>query len=65
MKVFKIGIVTPGLIDGHLIISLDQKWINVFGEIPKFTAIIDDKGRLILQSQSFSRKADFANEFRK
>ena len=34
--------------DGHLIISLDEKWIEVCKGIPTFTVQIDKEGRLNL-----------------
>lgn len=40
--------VTPYLLENYLIISFDHKWIEVCNGIPKFTALIDDEGRLVL-----------------
>jgi len=48
MKKGNIAQITPFLLDGHLIISFDQKWIEVCNGIPKFTVMIDNLGRLIL-----------------
>lgn len=41
--------VKPYLFEDFLIISLDRQWIDVHGgEIPTFTAVIDEEGRLNL-----------------
>lgn len=45
----KIGEVIPYLMDSHLLIALDAKWIDVFGHIPKFEVEIS-KGRLVISS---------------
>jgi len=47
----ELGTVQANLFDEFLIVSLDKKWINLFGGLPVFRIIIDDKGRLCLQSQ--------------
>lgn len=47
----EVGTVQANLFDDYLIVGLDKKWINVFGGLPVFRIIIDDKGRLCLQSQ--------------
>lgn len=39
--------VRPLLWENHLLLSLDSKWIDVFGFIPSFNVIIE-KGKLIL-----------------
>ena len=41
-----LGTYEPFLFENSIIISLDKKWIEVFGEIPKFEIKIDKKGRL-------------------
>jgi len=38
------------LFEGYLILSLDKKWLGVFGEIPTFEASLDDNGKLHLTS---------------
>ena len=38
------------LFDDYLILGLNKKWIEVFGEIPKFNAMLDKNGKLILKS---------------
>jgi len=43
--------ITPYLFEGYLIISLDHKWINIFGKIPTFVVQLDDDGRLHLVSK--------------
>lgn len=48
MKSQQIAQVNPFLMNDHLIISLDQRWIKVFGKIPTFSASIDREGRLNL-----------------
>ncbi|GEM_PF-1979097 len=45
-----LGIYDSFLFDEHILISLDKKWIEVFGEIPKFEVKIDSKGKLHLVS---------------
>ncbi len=47
----ELGTVQANLFDDYVIVSLDKKWINLFGGLPIFRIIIDDKGRLCLQSQ--------------
>ncbi len=47
----ELGTVQPSLYNDYLILSLDSKWIKLFGGLPVFRIIIDDKGRLCLQSQ--------------
>ena len=47
----ELGTVQASLFDEFLIVSLDKKWINIFGRLPVFRVIIDDQGRLCLQSQ--------------
>lgn len=41
-----LGTFDSFMYEGHVLISLDKKWIEVFGEIPKFEAKIDNKGKL-------------------
>lgn len=48
MKSQQIAQVSPFLMNDHLIISLDQEWIKVFGKIPIFVASIDKDGKLNL-----------------
>ena len=46
----KIGEVKPLLFDGYLVLSLNKKWLDVFGEMPTFEASLDDDGKLHLTS---------------
>lgn len=38
------------LFDDYLLLGLNKKWIEVFGEMPKFNAMLDKNGKLILKS---------------
>lgn len=38
------------LFDQYLILGLSKKWTEVFNEIPKFDAMLDKHGRLVLKS---------------
>ncbi len=38
------------LFDEFLVLGLDKKWLEIFGELPSFESMIDDSGRLILKS---------------
>lgn len=40
----------------HLVLSLTKDWINIFGKLPTFTVFLDNKKRLILQSEPCSIK---------
>ena len=46
----KIGEAKTMLFEGYLILSLDKKWLDVFGELPTFEASLDDNGKLHLTS---------------
>ena len=46
----KIGETKPMLFEDYLILSLDKKWLDVFGEMPTFEASLDDNGKLHLTS---------------
>lgn len=46
----KIGEAKTMLFEGYLILSLDKKWLDVFGEEPTFEASLDDNGKLHLVS---------------
>lgn len=46
----KLGEFDSFLFENHIIISLDKKWLEAFGELPKFEAVIDDKGKLHIKS---------------
>lgn len=48
----KIGEYKPFLFENYLVLSLDKKWIEVFGEIPRFEAAIDSKGKLHIKSMT-------------
>jgi len=41
-----LGTYDSFLFEEHILISLDKKWIEIFGEIPKFEVKIDKKGKL-------------------
>ena len=43
-------IVSMFLFDDYLILGLKKQWINIFSELPKFDAMIDKNGKLILKS---------------
>lgn len=45
-----LGTYEPFLFEEHILISLDKKWIEVFGELPKFEVKIDKKGKLCITS---------------
>ena len=47
----ELGQVSSYLFDDHIIVSFDKEWINLFGGLPVFRIIIDDEGKLCLQSQ--------------
>lgn len=47
----ELGKVQSYLFDEYVIVSFDKKWINLFGGLPVFKIIIDDEGRICLQSQ--------------
>lgn len=38
------------LFDEYLVLGLDKKWLDIFGEPPKFESMIDKNGKLILKS---------------
>lgn len=46
----KICETKPLLFEGYLILALDKKWFDVFGEMPTFEASLDDDGKLHLIS---------------
>lgn len=50
MKSKQIAQVLPHLVEGYLIIALEQKWLEVFNEIPPFNVTIDENNRLNLCS---------------
>jgi len=58
MKPKQISQVTPYLMDGHLIISLDRKWLDVCKGIPTFAAVIDKEGRLNLLGPTVLKKEE-------
>jgi len=51
MKEQKLNSVKAHLFEDHLIVSLDKKWLDVFGSLPLFDVFIDKKKRLCLQSK--------------
>ena len=40
--------ISPYIIESHLVIAFDKKWLDVCNGIPQFTVIIDRKNRLHL-----------------
>lgn len=58
MKDKQIAQVTPYMMDGHLIISFDEEWIQVFNGIPTFTALLDKDSRLCLLGPVISKKKE-------
>lgn len=42
--------ITPLLFEENLIISFAKDWINQFSEIPKFSVMINNNGKLCLTS---------------
>jgi hypothetical protein len=46
----KICETKPMLFEGYLILCLDKKWLDVFGEMPTFEARLDNDGKLHLIS---------------
>lgn len=44
-------IVTPYMLDGFIIISLDNKWMNIFGMMPSFSVFIDKYEKLNIVSE--------------
>ena len=44
-------VVVPYLFEGHLILSLDPKWVSVFGGRLSFRFFIDRRRRLCLVSE--------------
>ena len=46
----KLGEIVPYQFEGKLLISLEEKWVNFFGQIPKFTISLKDD-QLVLTSQ--------------
>lgn len=46
----KICETKPLLFEGYLLLALDKKWLDVFGEMPTFEVSLDDNGKLHLIS---------------
>jgi hypothetical protein len=46
----KICETKPLLFEGYLVLALDKKWLDVFGEMPTFEASLDSNGKLHLIS---------------
>ena len=42
--------VSTFLFEDYLVLGLEKKWLEVFGELPKFESMLDKNGRLILKS---------------
>ncbi|MFZ0183515.1 MAG: hypothetical protein WAL88_01615 [Nitrosotalea sp.] len=57
----KIGEAKTMLFEGYLILSLDKKWLDVFGELPTFEASLDDDGKLHLTSTKSVYKKKLEN----
>ena len=47
--------IIPYFFEGHFILSLDQDWTNICGGVPRFTAVVDDKNRLVLIGPTIRR----------
>ena len=47
----ELGHVSSYLFDDHIIVSFDKEWINLFGGLPVFRIIINDKNELCLISK--------------
>jgi len=47
----KIGEVTSYLFGNNIILGLDQRWLNAFEGLPKFSVLLDNENRLVLKSQ--------------
>jgi len=52
----ELGKVQAYLFDEHVIVSLDKDWINLFGGLPVFRIIINEKNELCLISQGVIKK---------
>lgn len=53
----KIGEAKTMLFEGYLILSLDKKWLDVFGEEPTFEASLDDNEKLhLISTKSINKK---------
>jgi len=52
----ELGTVQANLFDEFLIVSLDKKWINIFGRLPVFRIVINEKNELCLISQEMIKK---------
>jgi len=50
-KLKKIGIIQPYLFEDQLILAFSKDWINVFGKLPCFVVVIDEEGKIVLQSE--------------
>lgn len=48
MKSNEISTISPLLFKGKLVIVIDCRWLELFQEESKFTALINDDNRLIL-----------------
>lgn len=54
-KVGKISVI-PYLFEQYLILSLDFRWVSVFGCVPTFDVYIDKNGHLVIISQEVCLK---------
>ncbi len=57
-----LGTITPMNFDRYLIFSLSNDWIEKFSGIPKFSIMIDKKGRLCITSESSIKKRGGKND---
>jgi len=48
LKFKHIAEITPYLFNDKLIIALSNQWLDYFKRIPRFKALLDEKGNLIL-----------------
>jgi len=47
----KLAEITPLLFEDHLIISIKKDWIDVWGQIPKFSVAVGKDSQLIIKSK--------------
>jgi len=58
----KITEVKSYLFDNYLIVSLSKDWVNVFGEIPRFKVVLDNKKQLCLIGPKLTESGDVVCE---
>lgn len=55
MKEKTLAKIVPYVLDGHLIISLDGKWLEVFNGNPVFEVVLSKTGHLLLHGPQVKR----------